>query len=261
MGAIGSTASVESGVSSDPISEVSDRSQLLAIAPQVFRDLTPNSQAVSHSSDFELGRDYHYSGAVRFRVRTHDDFRAEGAHEEAPRLGLWLIEIPDSLPAEKAQSLTWVVLSGTARGQLKTDLEGSVSDWRGGSQTNPLFEELAAKMEDEKRASADERWLRNPYYALVARNLLQGSHEQDVELVFMCLDTHECPTSGEDIIISFQDWGPASTNRHVPVSRVILGTPYFVQFVSSAPDDLSEEDRSLWQRFKDFFGLGETRTA
>lgn len=252
---IAASGALESGVKSSPVSDAPDRSQLLAIAPEVFGEVTAHSQAVQQKMAFEPGRDYHYSGAVRFRVRTHDDFRDEHQLEDAPRLGLWLVEIPDVLPAEASPSVTWVVLSGTANGQLKTTLGGSISDWRGGSQTEHLFELLTAKMAGHERTDSDERWLRDPFFALAARNLLSDSREQNVEVAFMCLDVHDCPTTGEDVEVSYLNWGPASTGREAVVSRVILGTPYFVQFAPTAPRGTGADDLSLWQRFKEFFRL------
>ncbi|TFD17028.1 hypothetical protein E3T26_02755 [Cryobacterium sp. TMT1-21] len=249
------TGFVESGVKSNPVSDPTDRSQLLAIAPEVFADVTAHSFAAERDVAFDPGRDYYYSGAARYDLRTHDDFRQEGQQDSAPRLGLWLIEIPDTLPEAAAQSVTWIVLSATAEGQLKTELGGRISDWRGGSQTEHLFELLTAKMAGLERSDPDERWLQDPYYALAARNLLRDSREQHVEVAFMCLDTHDCPTSGEAALVSFQGWGPASTDREVAVSRVILGTPYFVQLAPNAVQDLHPADRSLRQRFKEYFGL------
>lgn len=249
------TGSAETGVAGAAVSDLSDRGQLLAIAPQVFADAARSSVLVSSDARFEIGRNYHYVGAVRYRVRTHDDFREEGAHESAPRLGLWLIELPDSEPGEQAVSVTWVVLSGTAKGQLKTDLGGQVSDWRGGSQTEHLFEMLTSRMHDEERQNTDVRWLRDPYYALAARNLLNDSTEQHVETLFTCLDVHQCPTTGEGAEVSYLAWGPASTGREVPVSRVVLATPYFVQFTPMVAADSTPEMRSLWQRFRAYFGF------
>ena len=255
VGGLTVSGALEAGVKSNVVSDRTDRSQLLAVAPEVLADVTAHSLAAQRGAAFEPGRDYHFRGATRFAIRTHDDFREPHELEDAPRLGLWLIEIPDTLPVHEAQSVTWVVLSGTAEGQLKTVLGGSVSDWRGGSQTEHLFELLRAKMLGEEREDSDERWLRDPYYALAARNLLSDSREQNVEIAFMCLDVHDCPTSGDGAEVSYLNWGPASTNREAFVSRVILGTPYFVQFVQAAPHGEGTEDRSLWQRFKEYFGL------
>lgn len=255
VGGVTVSGEVESGVKSSMVSDETQRSQLLAIAPSVFERMTANSVPAETGTKFELGHDYHLSGTVRFAIRTHDDFREESELEDAPRLGLWLMEIPDDLPASEARSVTWVLLSGMAKGQIKTELGGSISDWRGGSQTEHLFELLATKMDGAKRRDTDERWLRDPYYALAARNLLSRSREQEVEVAFMCLDVHDCPTSGEDLEVSYLDWSPASTDREVVVSRVVLGTPYFVQFSQAHPHWSGEEDRSLWQRFRDFFGL------
>jgi hypothetical protein len=255
VGGLVAGGSVESSLTSESLSDPGERSQLLAIAPQVFDELGSSSEEVGRTTRYEIGRAYHYTGGVRFRVRTHDDFRAEGEHESAPRLGLWLIEIPDSKPSETAESVTWVVLSGTAEGQLKTVLGGQVSDWRGGSQTEHLFELLAAKMKGKKRKDRDERWLRDPYYALAARNLLSDSSEQTVDVLFTCLDVRSCPVDGEKREVSYLGWSPASTDREVPVSKVILGTPYFVQMAPSAAANPVGEVRTLWQRFRDFFGL------
>ena len=71
----------------------------------------------------------------------------------------------------------------------------------------------------------------------------------------MCLEVHDCPTSGGDAEVSYLGWGPASTNRDVVVSRVVLGTPYFVQFAQTKRLSESVENRRLVQRFKEFFGL------
>jgi hypothetical protein len=255
LGGVAASGLVETSLTSESLSDPTARSQLLAIAPQVFDELGSSATEVERRTRYEIGRSYHYTGGARFRIRTHDDFRLEGQHESAPRLGLWLIEIPDSQPSETAESVTWVVLSGTAEGQLKTVLGGQVSDWRGGSQTEHLFELLAAKMNGKKRKGSDERWLRDPYYALAARNLLADSSAQTVEMLFTCLDVHSCPVDGDDREVSFLAWGPASTDREVPVSKVILGTPYFVQMTASGAADPVDETRTYWQRFKDYFGL------
>lgn len=203
----GLVGAIEAGLTGAPISDLSDRGQLLAIAPQIFAEVASESKLATADTSFEVGRIYHYNGPVRFRVRTHDDFREEGAHEEAPRLVLWLVEIPDDEPADQTASVTWVVLSGTAQGQLKTQLGGRVSDWRGGSQTEHLFETLIAKMNRRDRRKSDDRWLQDPYYALAARNLLSDSTEQHVETLFTCLDVHVCPTEGEHREVSFLGWG------------------------------------------------------
>ena len=252
---VAASGSLEAGVKSTAVSDVAKRSQLLAVAPAVFADVTEGSVAVRRGVEFEPGRDYYYTGAARFAVRTHDDFREESQLEIAPRLGLWLIEMPDTLPAEQAETVTWVVLSGTAEGQIKTELGGKVSDWRGGSQTEQLFELLRAKMSGNEREEGDDRWLQDPDYALAARNLLSASREQNIEVLFMGLEVHDCPTSGDDVEVSFLEWGPASTGREAIVSRVVLGTPYFVQFAQATPLGEGVEDRSLWRRFKDYFGV------
>lgn len=257
VGSLSTSSSVESGVSSIPVTDSADRAQLLAIAPQVFSEVSKRSVTVNAQTEFALGQDYLYAGLVRFQVRTHDDFREPDQLETAPRLGLWLIEIPDTEPAHEAQSVTWIVLSGTAEGQLKTTLGGSVSEWRGGSQTEHLFELLTEKMAGRARKDNDDRWLRDPYYVRAARNLLSTSIEQRVEMAFLCLEVHDCPTSGDGAEVSFLDWTPASTSREVPVSKVVLGTPYFVQFSNDPKRELSDQDRSLWQRFKEFLGFGE----
>lgn len=255
IGAVAPSGSLEASLTSKGLSDPTARSQLLAVAPQVFDELASRAEELERATRYEVGRTYHYTGGVRFRVRTHDDFRLKGAHESAPRLGLWLIEIPDSEPSETAESVTWVVLSGTAEGQLKTVLGGQVSDWRGGTQTEHLFEQLAAKMKGQKRKKRDERWLRNPYYTLAARNLLSDSSEQTVELLFTCLDVHFCPVDGDNREVSNLEWSPASTDREVAVSKVILGTPYFVQMTPTVAANPDNEVRTLWQRFKDYFGL------
>lgn len=249
------SGNLESGVKSTPLSDNPDRSQLLAIAKPVLDEISINSLPVDQETNFEPGRDYFYCGAVRYAIKTHDDFREESQLENAPRLALWLIEIPDTLPAENAQSVTWVVLSGTATGQLKTVFDGGVSDYRGGSQTEHLFELMMAKTEGYERVSSDNRWLRDPYYALAARNLLSRSEQQHVETVFVCLEVHDCPTAGDDVEVSYLDWGPASTGREVAVSRVVLGTPYFVQFPQPTSQGRSNEYRSLRGRLKDYLGI------
>lgn len=254
-GGVAASGSLEAGVKSTAVSDPAERSQLLAVARSVFADVTEGSVAVGRGVQFEPGRDYHFAGAARFAIRTHDDFREESQLETAPRLGLWLIEIPDTLPEEHAQTVTWVVLSGTAEGQIKTELGGKVSDWRGGSQTEHLFELLRAKMSGNEREDRDDRWLEDPYFALAARNLLSASREQKIEVLFMGLEVHDCPTSGDDAEVSYLGWGPASTDREVVVSRVVLGTPYFVQFAQTTPLGEGVEDRGLWQRFKEFFDL------
>lgn len=255
VGAASASGSLESGLSSVPVSDPDARSQLLAIAPQVFADFADESENVDTGCRYEIGRTYHYAGTARFRVRTHDDFREERQLENAPRLGLWLLEIPDSEPGAEAESVTWVVLSGTAQGQLKKHLGGKISDWRGGSQTEHLFEDLAAKMNNAERADSDDRWLRDPFYALAARNLLADSSEQTVELMFSCLDTHDCPIKGEDSEVSYLGWGPASTGREAPVSRVILGTPYFVQMTRASAKRPTGEEQKLLEQFKEYFGV------
>lgn len=255
VGAASASGSIESGIASAPVSDPAARGQLLAIAPQVFAEFARESQRIDAETSYEVGRTYHYTGKTRFRVRTHDDFREEEQLDNAPRLGIWLVEIPDSEPGAEAESVTWVVLSGTAQGQLvKSQLGGQVSDWRGGSQTEHLFELLAAKMRNEKRSDTDERWLRDPYYALAARNLLQDSAEQTVEILFTCMDAHGCPIEGERAEHSYLHWGPASTDREVPVSRVILGTPYFVQLTRAAAKKPTGEELDLLERFRNYFG-------
>lgn len=166
------------------------------------------------------------------------------------------MEIPDTQPAEQAESVTWVVLSGTAKGQIKTDLGGEISPSRGGSQTDHLFELLEAKMLGRERTNSQDQWLQDPYYALAARNLLSNAQRQDIEVVFMCLDVHECPTSGIDKEFSFLGWSPASTGRrNVVVSRVVLGTPYFVQFPQTPSQVGGGKGRSLWERIKEYLGI------
>lgn len=259
LGAVSGSGSVESGVSHESVSDITARSQLLAIAPQVFGEVAKEATAAQAHTRYEIGRNYYYSGSARFRVRTHDDFRAEGDHETAPRLGLWLLEIPDSQPGSSATSVTWVVLSGTAQGQLSNVLGGQVSDWRGGSQTEHLFELLQAKMAGEDRKTSDERWLRDPFYALAARNMLSDSQQQTVEVLFACLEVHACPTEGDDREVSYLDWSDASRGREVPVSKVILGTPYFVQLTPQAATTPSQEEKTLWRRFLEYFGLVDNR--
>ncbi|MFY4635571.1 hypothetical protein ACOVJL_01725 [Scardovia wiggsiae] len=204
--------------------DLSDRHNLLAIAPSVFSRYGVESQKVDTETNYEIGRAYHYTGSVRFRIRTHDDWREPETLQEAPRIGLWLLEIPDSEPCDKAQSVTWVLLSGTAKGQLKTDLGGSVSDWRGGSGTEGVFELMAkycGAMTHEDPNNFARDWVYSTYC------LLQESSEQNIETLFYCFDLPDIRR--EDNKYADSGWSLASTNREVPVSRLILGTPYFVQ--------------------------------
>ncbi|MGK4188081.1 hypothetical protein AB0X98_07880 [Rothia koreensis] len=255
LGGIAARGSAEAGVQSNAVSDAADRSQLLAVAPSVFQDVTAHSVEAEQGTSFEMGRDYHFCGASYFTVRTHDDFRETHQIADAPRLGLWIMEIPDTQPAEQAESVTWVVLSGTAKGQIKTDLGGEISPSRGGSQTDHLFELLEAKMLGRERTNPEDQWLQDPFYAMAAQNLLSNAQRQDIEVVFMCLDVHECPTSGENAVVSYRGWGPALTDQEVAVSRVVLGTPYFVQFPQTASQVGSGKAQSLWERIKECLGI------
>lgn len=234
------------------VKDIGDRSELLAIAPQIFNELLTAAEAVPPYENYETGRTYEYTGPVRFCLRTHDDFRAEGAQERAPRLGLWLIELPDGPDAEVAESVTWIVLSGTAQGQIRNELGGSVSDWRAGSDTMALFELMHAKTVGEEPPRLGTGLLQDPWFALAARNMLRDSAKQTVELAFSCLSVKDCCTAGDEATVSYEGWSPASDGREVPVSRVVIGTPYFVQ--TAVP-----VKRGLMRQLREYLGFRQQR--
>lgn len=231
------------------VKDIANKAELLAIAPQIFSDLLSASEPVPTPSTYETGRTYHYTGTVRYRLRTHDDFRAEGEQETAKRLGLWLIEIPNGPDPETASSVTWIVLSGSAQGQIKTDLGGSVSDWRAGSDTMALFELMHAQSNGKESPRSGSYMLKDPYFALAARNMLQESTQQTVELAFTCVNVKDCAVTGEVATVSYDGWSCASANgREVPVSRVVVGTPYFVQMTKPIK-------RSMMRDLREKFGF------
>lgn len=227
---ISADASLSESHRTVPLSDIPDEPELRAVAPVVLEEVMAASEPISSTSPFEPGRIYTYRGQARFCVRTHDDFRQEGDQEIAPRLGLWLIEVPDSPTDGQDESVSWVILSGTAQGQITTELGGTIGDWRGGSQTEHLFELLAATSRGEERTSHDTRWLEDPWFAMAAAGLVRESYVMTVEVAFLCFGAKDCSIVGEERTVSYQGWSPASTGKEAPVRRVAMGTPFFVQF-------------------------------
>lgn len=252
------SAAASNTTNSEDPTDLTDAAQLRAIAPQILNDIASTASPVDEQVQFEIGRNYSFTGYAQFRLRTHDNFREEGDQETAPRIALWLVELPDTPddPAE-AKSVTWLVLGATANGQLATALGGTIGDWRGGSQTDHLFELLAAKSEGKKRKKRDSRWLEHPWLALAARNMLQDSSRQTVSIVFQCLEIHNCPVSGENSVESYLGWTPASTDREVVVRRLILGTPFFV-LLPKLRETPSDSVQSVWQRLRSLFARSES---
>lgn len=250
IGKVAGSAETSRTLQTLEVTDIAERSQLLAIAPQIFEELLSTASIVPPPSNYEVGRTYKYVGPARYRLRTDDDFRKEGAHEDARRLGLWLIEILDDNEPGSEETVTWIVLSGTAQGQIKDDLGGSVSDWRAGSDTAGLFNLMHAKTNGTEPSQSGAYMLRDPYFALAARNMLRESSEQTVELAFSCLQVKDCCTKGEEATVSMDGWSPASAGREIPVSRVVVGTPYFVQLARPAK-------RSLMRQLRAYLGFDQ----
>lgn len=246
---VSGSAEITGTIRTVDVKDISNKSELLAIAPQVFSGLLSVAEPVPSASTYETGRTYHYTGKVQYRLRTHDNSRAEGEQETAKRLGLWLIEIPNGPEPETASSVTWIVLSGSAQGQIKTELGGSVSDWRAGSDTMALFELMHAQSNETESPRVDSYMLKDPYFALAARNMLQDSAQQTVELAFTCVHVKDCATTDDAVTVTLNGWSCASANnREVPVSRVVVGTPYFVQMTKPTK-------RSLMRELREKFGF------
>lgn len=215
----------------------SKRSDLIRVAEKVFSDVESSAFVCAPGEKFQAGGSYVYRGRIHYRLVTHDDWRDE-SQGVAPRLALWLIELVDPVPTEASEvSVTWVLLSGTADGQLTT-LEGSsLSESRAGSQTEQLFEQLYCYEHGAQRSGGPHGFLGGPWLVLAARNMIgEYAEEQEVEVLFRCHRSIKRPTEGDDREVSYMGWSPASSDgREAPVSRLVLGSPFYVQSIPRPP--------------------------
>ncbi|WP_147522146.1 hypothetical protein [Brevibacterium senegalense] len=187
------------------------RTQLLSVAATTLEHVERAAEHATASTTYQAGSTYSYTGPCRFRVVTHDDWRSADDEGPAPALALWLVELINPTDADRDSSasdethessesdtVTWILLSGTADGQLTTSESLDIPTSRAGSQTEPLFEEHYCHEFGATRASGDERWLQGHWRGTSTRNMIGPSSQGlDVELLFRCHSVHPIPSTGK----------------------------------------------------------------
>lgn len=228
------------------------RTQLLDVAEQTLDPLVCGAEEANSSTPYQAGSNYLYRGPCRFRHVTHDDWREDP--ENAPALALWLMELEDKdahgSDARSLGGVTWILLSGTADGQLTTSETFDISTSRAGSQTEHLFEELYCHEFGVSRVASDNRWLQGHWRGTSARNMIgSSSQEMMVEILFRCHGVHSMPAEGEDRVFSYLGWSAASADGEALVTKLVVGSPFYVQGIHQQnPTKPDSGGCGLWQR-------------
>lgn len=235
------------------------RTQLLDVAAETLKPIEETAEQALSSTPYQAGSNYLYAGPCRFRFVTHDDWRRHP--KKAPKLALWLIELVNQSESEtfsnSSETVTWILLSGTADGQLTTEESSDIPNSRAGSQTEHLFEELYCQEFGVKRVGADTRWLQGHWRGTSARSMI-GSDSQalETEILFRCHEVHQMPTEGEDRVISYLGWSEASVKGEALVTKLVVGSPFYVQRLreQNLPKN-PPGDNGLWRKLIRWFSV------
>lgn len=229
-----------------------ERSDLAAMAADILEPIVARAQPVGDGSNAGTGRLLTVGGPVRFKVRSHNLWQHENT-TEGPRAAFWLWEVPNERKTPSGEgTVTWVFLSGSAEGQLSTEFGDDLGEWRGGSNTEALFEKLYSADHEVDVEDLRPTYLEPDRIVETIRSLISFGKREDAEAVFRCISTYEIPVEEADLKRStFEsstdlDTGPI-------VSRVVLGTPYFVQHQNRPTNTLSAvetgpKQHTLWHR-------------
>lgn len=200
-------------------------------AMTLVKKLSSDADVILPGSNVQVDQWHQIAGHARYLQTFHDDFRDQP--DAAPRVAAWLMEIPDP----GAATVTWVVLHGTADGNMFTSFDESLPATRAGSGTEALFEFLYARANDDRlREGTHAHRFRPEMLAWAVSEMFNdySSHrDEDVEALFRVADVLTIPAldlPDELPLVSILGLSERSQHpRESKVSRVIIGSPLAVQ--------------------------------
>ncbi|MFJ2551913.1 hypothetical protein [Microbacterium sp. NPDC087591] len=227
----------------------------LAVDPAYLRDraVTLISSAFADApvilpgTPVEIGQWYQIAGQSRFIQTFHDDFRDRA--DTAPRVAAWLLEVPNA----DRDSVTWLVIHGSADGNMYDTFDATLPAKRAGSGTEALFEFLYARANGaELRGEELPRQFRPEMLAWAVSEMFNdysNHRSESIEAVFRVsdiLDPSALVTTKLPLVSIHGLSSRSRDGRESPVTQVIIGSPLAVQ--APAPKPRSRVRRMLTRK-------------